>query len=1221
MSQHSAWQFAKIAMLVLMVMFLSVCQPYGKPGPQRVGGDLRTMKTRSALTEECEANPICAENALTTGVSPRSGWDIAPEKVDYDVQGFAYPISVDKTDSGGVQLRIKSASAFKIAIFRLGWYGGDGGRLIEEMNGGASYAAASQPTCNSLSLGSVDCGNWSPVDTYYPASTAVSGLYLARVTTDAGRTTGRLIPFVIRDDSRDSDVLAQIPDTTWQSYAVYDSNGSLYPSNGGPADTNTHAVSYRRPLLGGTQPDNYEISFYNHTGFNPEHRPTNLFFDTIVPTIRFLERNGIFASYTTGQQVARDFAATTSSPSSSQLLGNSKPRTFLTMGHDEYWSQEQRNNVARARRAGTHMMFLSGNDMFWKINWVNSSSYEQFRCYKESGRPPSGIEDQADFTGQWADGRYSPSTSSSDETGPENGTTGLISGGYVSGEDFEEHRATILVSPAEGANRFWRGSPFAPDVTAPGGTHGFTISELPDYYSYAIGHEWDVDLDNGARPSGIIHLSTTPLWQDAELNEGSGNSIRIGASANHHLVMWRDPTSAAITFHAGTISFGHLLDTFRSDEAETVSETDTMLAVQQGLINLFADMGLPQPASLREELAWSPPSGAPPTPTVSIDSVPAATMGKPHVISGSASGGTGARVSGIEVRIADSSNSSFRSRFVAAVGAEAWKFEWTPPYPGSFSIVARAINDFGTVADTEETSLTVTGTMQVADDVDSYPLNVQSGNDTLVWVGTEFYSDTDGSVDSIRFYNPTDRTYDVALVNLSTAAVSTASASTTAVAGWQTVAFSSPASISADTHYAALYKAKHSEGFAYLANGYTSEQFSPPIHAVAGRYSYGAASSTTQVSTLYGVDVSFAPTNYYSSGGAWRSVWGTPSFYTATDTTEVELGTTFTSSSDGYVDGVRAYLPDNGAHSLDLWLVTSTDGSRTRLASTTASGTGTGEWISALFAVPVRTFAGLRYLVTNRTWSGFAYTSTYTPAPLAPLTYLGSGYQYCLRNSHNNCSDGTNTWMGGTAGKWFTTGAAGGHTHGTDADSSYHYPVDPLYRPTASARQSLWPTSGVNPHDASRTQSGTASSYAFGTVFTFPHAGVIEAVRFASKTDQAFTVRVHTYGASTAICSASGTPASEGGSIWRTIRFSAPCAIAANAEYTVSYSPATSIDFAYSPYAFAWDTSPQPRQTGLIEGAFKALRGVYGTSAPLAPATASPYNGSYFVDIVYRSSY
>ena len=44
-------------------------------------------------------------------------------------------------------------------------------------------------------------------------------------------------------------------------------------------------------------------------------------------------------------------------------------RAFLSVGHDEYWSGQQRANVEAARDAGVNLAFFSGNEVFWKTRW------------------------------------------------------------------------------------------------------------------------------------------------------------------------------------------------------------------------------------------------------------------------------------------------------------------------------------------------------------------------------------------------------------------------------------------------------------------------------------------------------------------------------------------------------------------------------------------------------------------------------------------------------------------------------------------------------------------------------------------------------------------------------------------------------------------------------------------------------------------------------------
>ena len=64
-------------------------------------------------------------------------------------------------------------------------------------------------------------------------------------------------------------------------------------------------------------------------------------------------------------------------------------KVFLSVGHDEYWSGDQRANVEAARAAGVHLAFFSGNEVFWKTRWENSidgssTPYRTLVTYKET---------------------------------------------------------------------------------------------------------------------------------------------------------------------------------------------------------------------------------------------------------------------------------------------------------------------------------------------------------------------------------------------------------------------------------------------------------------------------------------------------------------------------------------------------------------------------------------------------------------------------------------------------------------------------------------------------------------------------------------------------------------------------------------------------------------------------------------------------------------------
>src|SRR6476660_917655 len=110
---------------------------------------------RAACPAPAGANAIVVENCQT-GI-PRSEWDISGAG-DTSIQGFATNMSVNRGTT--VSFKISTpATAYRIDIYRMGYYGGDGARRVATINPSPALAH-NQPACLTNSSGLVDCGNW-----------------------------------------------------------------------------------------------------------------------------------------------------------------------------------------------------------------------------------------------------------------------------------------------------------------------------------------------------------------------------------------------------------------------------------------------------------------------------------------------------------------------------------------------------------------------------------------------------------------------------------------------------------------------------------------------------------------------------------------------------------------------------------------------------------------------------------------------------------------------------------------------------------------------------------------------------------------------------------------------------------------------------------------------------------------------------------------------------
>ena len=565
-----------------------------------------------------------ANEVVAENCKPGTHWSIWDTSGDSSIQGFATAISVNQGQR--VDFKIDTPSAdYRLDIYRMGYYGGLGARKVATVQ---RTGAQNQPACaTDETTGLVDCANWAVSASWPVPATAVSGIYFAHLVRQDGTAGENHIVFVVRDDDGASDLLFQTSDTTWQAYNAY-GGYSLY---GGPTGRATK-VSYDRPFTtrDGTSED---------WVFNAE-----------FPMVRWLERNGYDVSYFTGVD--------------SDRLGAElrEHKAFLSVGHDEYWSGRQRRNVEAARDAGVHLAFFSGNEVFWKTRWEDG--YRTLVTYKETH--DDAKTDPTDvWTGTWRDARpFNPEGAQ-----PENALTGTAF-------TVNAGTAALQVPAADGKLRFWRNSSVA---ALPSGQ----TATLTDG---TVGYEWDEDLDNGFRPAGLMHLSSTTV-ENVEKLQDYGSTYASG-TATHTLTLFRDGNGAgrdALVFGAGTVQWSWGLD-----DMHDRGDAPPSPAMQQGTVNLFADMGV-QPRTRQPELRPAAASNDAAPPVSRITSAPTSvTAGSRVTIAGTAAD-TGGRVAAVEV-----SHDGGRT-WHPAEGRERWTYTWTAPAGGAPVMRSRAVDDSGNV--------------------------------------------------------------------------------------------------------------------------------------------------------------------------------------------------------------------------------------------------------------------------------------------------------------------------------------------------------------------------------------------------------------------------------------------------------------------------------------------------------------------------------------------
>ncbi len=289
-----------------------------------------TMQAKAGCS--APANAIEAENCLA-GTAP-STWGVCGGAGDSTIQGFATDISVNAGQT--ISFKIDTnATAYHLDIYRMGYYQGNGARLITTIRPSARLPQT-QPAClTDAGAGLVDCGDWAVSASWTVPSNAVSGIYFARVAR-ADTDGASHIVFVVRNDASKSNILFQTLDETWQAHNDYGGSRFYGPSGGPELANRTYKISYNRPA-----------------------RTAFVFYED-YPMVQFLEANGYDVSYFTSVDAAR----------SGSLITQHK--TYISAGHDDYWSGLKQANIEAARNAGVHIVLFSGNEGSWKTRWENS---------------------------------------------------------------------------------------------------------------------------------------------------------------------------------------------------------------------------------------------------------------------------------------------------------------------------------------------------------------------------------------------------------------------------------------------------------------------------------------------------------------------------------------------------------------------------------------------------------------------------------------------------------------------------------------------------------------------------------------------------------------------------------------------------------------------------------------------------------------------------------
>jgi hypothetical protein len=289
-----------------------------------------------------------------------------------DVSGYVSEETVEPGQTERIYVAAPGARTVRISVFRIGWYGGTGGR---EVLASDPLALVSQPPCRHRSAtGLTEC-DWHPTLTFTIPSALPSGVYIAKLSASTGKSD---CLFVVRALTPQP-LLAQVPTATYEAYNGWGGD-SLYPVG---AD--------RVQVTGTTQgvDVSYDRPYDRETG-------AGQFFEGDVAMVWFLERYGYPVSYTTSESVDEN---------PGQVLAH---RGLIDFGHSEYWSQRQADAFRSARDAGVSILFFGSDTMAWRVRYAPASAVaseagqqdQSIVSYKEYGAlDPNHTEPTGPFPG------------------------------------------------------------------------------------------------------------------------------------------------------------------------------------------------------------------------------------------------------------------------------------------------------------------------------------------------------------------------------------------------------------------------------------------------------------------------------------------------------------------------------------------------------------------------------------------------------------------------------------------------------------------------------------------------------------------------------------------------------------------------------------------------------------------------------------------------------
>lgn len=271
------------------------------------------------------------------------------------IEGYVSKASLLPGETLDFKVSMRNPGKFLIDIYRMGYYGGKGGRHMVRL-GSFTGLRQEDPMMGVERLR--EC-NWETATTFTIPKDWPSGVYLGKLSIDEPFGKQSYVIFVVKE-RRKSDLLCQVSDLTWQSYNKWPFRDSMY-------DDGSTAVWYVGP--------NVRVSFdrpyakYGQIFDAPLSAGSGEYLLWEHPMTYWLEQQGYDVTYCSNLDLHFDPG----------ILNSSK--VFLSVGHDEYWTREMFESAIKARDNGLSLAFFSGNALSGEIALYDSSNGTPGRAF------------------------------------------------------------------------------------------------------------------------------------------------------------------------------------------------------------------------------------------------------------------------------------------------------------------------------------------------------------------------------------------------------------------------------------------------------------------------------------------------------------------------------------------------------------------------------------------------------------------------------------------------------------------------------------------------------------------------------------------------------------------------------------------------------------------------------------------------------------------------